>query len=266
MTSATAYASAYAPAASTTAIPLAYMARSTITSPPPPGTRADTNCSACSLHSICMQAHLSATELARLDAIVCSTRVVRRGETLYRAGDQFKSIYAVRVGCFKTVITHRDGHEQVTGFHIAGEPLGLDGVCSDEQNCDAIALEDSKVCVIPFDLLEDLCHDVKAMQQHVHRMMSGEIVRESGLMMMLGTMTAQQRVAAFLLNLSSRMKTRGYSSAEFNLRMTREEIGSYLGLKLETVSRMFSKLQHAGVIDTNGKQVHILDSEKLAGV
>jgi CRP/FNR family transcriptional regulator len=139
-------------------------------------------------------------------------------------------------------------------------------VCSDEQNCDAIALEDSKVCVIPFDLLEDLCHDVKAMQQHVHRMMSGEIVRESGLMMMLGTMTAQQRVAAFLINLSSRMKIRGYSAAQFNLRMTREEIGSYLGLKLETVSRMFSKLQKAGVIDTNGKQVHILDSEKLAGV
>lgn len=96
-------------------------------------------------------------------------RIVRRGETLYRAGDKFKSIYAVRVSCFKTVITHRDGHEQVTGFHIAGEPLGLDGVCSDEQNCDAIALEDSKVCGIPFDLLEDLCHDVKAMQQYVHR-------------------------------------------------------------------------------------------------
>ncbi|MFK4446230.1 CRP/FNR family transcriptional regulator [Caballeronia udeis] len=264
MTSAT----ACAPTASTssTAMPLAYRPQSTITESPPPGTRAVTNCSACSLHPICMPPHLSTTELARLDAIVCSTRIVRRGETLYRAGDKFKSIYAVRVGCFKTVITHRDGHEQVTGFHIAGEPLGLDGVCSDEQNCDAIALEDSKVCVIPFDLLEDLCHDVKAMQQHVHRMMSGEIVRESGLMMMLGTMTAQQRVAAFLLNLSKRMKTRGYSSAEFNLRMTREEIGSYLGLKLETVSRMFSKLQQAGVIDTNGKQVHILDSEKLAGV
>jgi CRP/FNR family transcriptional regulator len=120
--------------------------------------------------------------------------------------------------------------------------------------------------VIPFDLLEELCHDVKAMQQHVHRMMSGEIVRESGLMMMLGTMTAEQRVAAFLINLSSRMKARGYSAAEFNLRMTREEIGSYLGLKLETVSRMFSKLQKEGLVDTNGKQIHIIDSERLAEV
>lgn len=229
-------------------------------------TRPDTRCSACSLHAICMPTQLTGAELDRLDAIVCSTRLVRRGETLYRTGDAFKSIYAVRTGCFKTVVTHRDGQQQVTGFHIAGEPLGLDGVCSGEQNCDAIALEDSKVCVIPFDLLEELCHDVKAVQQHVHRMMSGEIVRESGLMMMLGTMTAEQRVATFLMNLSTRMKVRGYSAAEFNLRMTREEIGSYLGLKLETVSRMFSKLQKERIVDSNGKQIRIVDSERLAEV
>jgi len=103
-------------------------------------------------------------------------------------------------------------------------------------------------------------------QQHVHRMMSGEIVRESGLMMMLGTMTAEQRVATFLMNLSTRMKVRGYSAAEFNLRMTREEIGSYLGLKLETVSRMFSKLQKERIVDSNGKQIRIVDSERLAEV
>jgi CRP/FNR family transcriptional regulator len=233
---------------------------------PTPASRPDTRCSACSLHAICMPAQLTGAELDRLDAIVGSTRLVRRGETLYRTGDAFKSIYAVRTGCFKTVVAHRDGQQQVTGFHIAGEPLGLDGVCSDEQNCDAIALEDSKVCVIPFDLLQELCHDIKAVQQHVHRMMSGEIVRESGLMMMLGTMTAEQRVATFLINLSSRMKARGYSAAEFNLRMTREEIGSYLGLKLETVSRMFSKLQKERIVDTNGKQIRIIDSERLAEV
>ena len=245
---------------------LGHLTHPTIALAPASSSHPVTRCSACSMHSVCMPRQLTPAELTRLDSIVCSTRLIRRGESLYHAGDAFESIYAVRTGCFKTVVMHRDGHEQVTGFHIAGEPLGLDGVCSDEHNCDAIALEDSTVCVIPFHLLEEMCHDVKSMQQHLHRMMSGEIVRESGLMMLLGTMSAEQRVAAFLMNLSTRMKARGYSAAKFNLRMTREEIGSYLGLKLETVSRMFSKLQKQGVVDTNGKQITILDNEKLAEV
>lgn len=246
--------------------PLAHLTYVNIGRAGPSATRPATRCSTCSMHSVCMPCQLTQAELTRLDTIVCSTRFVRRGESLYHAGDAFESIYAVRTGCFKTVVMHRDGYEQVTGFHIAGEPLGLDGVCSDEHSCDAIALEDSTVCVIPFHLLEEMCRDVKSMQQHVHRMLSGEIVRESGLMMLLGTMSAEQRVAAFLMNLSTRMKARGYSAATFNLRMTREEIGSYLGLKLETVSRMFSKLQKQGVVDSNGKQITILDREKLAEV
>lgn len=246
--------------------PLTHLTYAEIALAPSPATRPATRCSTCSMRSACLPQQLTPVELTRLDTIVCSTHLIRRGESLYRAGDAFESIYAVRTGCFKTVVMHRDGHEQVTGFHIAGEPLGLDGVCSDEHNCDAIALEDSTVCVIPFHLLEEMCHDVKPMQQHVHRMMSGEIVREAGLMMLLGTMSAEQRVAAFLINLSARMKTRGYSAAKFNLRMTREEIGSFLGLKLETVSRMFSKLQKQGVVDTNGKQITILEREKLAEV
>lgn len=209
---------------------------------------------------------LQTTPHAALDpsqSLVCISRLVRRGETLFRAGDTFKSLYAVRVGCFKTII-FRDDHEQVTGFHIAGEPLGLDGVYSGKQNCDAVALEDSQVCVIPYDLLENLCHGVKSIQQHVHQMMSGEIVRGTHLAMMLGTMSAEQRVATFLTNMSSRMKARGYSAAEFNLRMTREEIGSYLGLKLETVSRMFSKLQRNGMVVMSGKLVKIIDSGRLS--
>ncbi|SAL08905.1 Crp/Fnr family transcriptional regulator [Caballeronia sordidicola] len=221
------------------------------------------DCPICSLSTILMSTRLPGASLGQLDSIVCTRRLVRRGETLFRAGDTFKSVYAVRVGCFKTII-FRDDREQVTGFHIAGEPLGLDGVYAGRQNCDAVALEDSQVCVIPYDLLENLCYDFKAVQQHVHHMMSGEIVRGAHLMMLLGTMTAEQRVATFLINLSSRMKARGYSAAEFNLRMTREEIGSYLGLKLETVSRMFSKLQRDGVIVMKGRQVKILDSGKLA--
>lgn len=218
------------------------------------------------LHAMFMPQNLTTTEAARLDAIVFSTRSVKRGAALYRAGDVFTSLYAVRTGCFKTVVVHRNGNAQVTGFHIPGEPLGLDGICSNEHNCDAVALEDGSVCVVPFVQLENLCHDMKAMQHHIHRMMSGEIVRESSLMMLLGTMTAEQRVAAFLINLASRMKARGYSALEFNLRMTREEIGNYLGLKLETVSRTLSKMQKEGVVGTNGKQIRIIDDERLAEV
>lgn len=229
-------------------------------------TRKGARCSTCSMQRVCMPSGLSSDEYERLDAIICSTRIVRRGETLYRSGDVFHSVYAVRSGCFKTVIMHRDGNEQVTGFHLAGDALGLDGVSADHHGCDAIALEDSVVCIIPFDLLELLCREVKAIQHHVHRLMSSEIVRESNLMLLLGTMTAEQRVAAFLLNISTRMKARGYSPAQFLLRMTREEIGSYLGLKLETVSRMFSKLQKAGVVDARGKDVRILDQAELESV
>jgi CRP/FNR family transcriptional regulator len=213
-----------------------------------------------------MPSGLSADDYERLDSAIRSTRTVRRGERLYRCGDVFQSVYVVRTGCFKTVVIHRDGQDQVTGFHMAGDVLGLDGVSSDRHGFDAIALEDSVVCIIPFDLLELLCREVKAIQHHVHRLMSSEIVRESTLMMLLGTMSAEQRLATFLLNLSARMKARGYSSAQFVLRMTREEIGSYLGMKLETVSRMFSKLQKAGVVDSRGKEIRILDQAGLERV
>ncbi|AIP32285.1 cyclic nucleotide-binding domain protein [Paraburkholderia xenovorans LB400] len=152
-------------------------------------------CTACSMRSICMPQGLTPTELQRIEALICPSRTIKQGETIYRANDSFQSIYVVRVGSFKTVVMHRDGREQVTGFHLAGDSLGLDGVCSGHHSCDAIALEDSKMCIIPFHLLETMCREVKAVQQHVHRMMGGEIVRESSQMMLLGTMSAEQRVA-----------------------------------------------------------------------
>jgi CRP/FNR family transcriptional regulator, anaerobic regulatory protein len=172
----------------------------------------------------------------------------------------------VRAGSFKTVVMHRDGREQVTGFNLAGDVLGLDGIGSGVHCCDALAIEDSQVCIIPFHQLEAMCRDVQPLQQHVHRLMGSEIVREATLMMLLGTMSADQRVATFLLNLSGKLKARGYSPAEFHLRMTREEIGSYLGMKLETVSRMLSKFQKDGLLDTHGKQIRILDMEGLSRV
>lgn len=220
-------------------------------------------CSNCAMRAVCMPAGLSQDELDRLDEIVCLSRRVSRGEALYRTGDTFANLYAVRAGSFKTVITHDDGREQVTGFAIAGEPLGMDGISDEEHGCDAIALEDSVVCVIPFHLLEMLCRESRVVQRHVHRMMSSEIVRESALMMLLGNMRAEERVASFLLGLSKRMQARGYSPKEFTLRMTRDELGSFLGMKLETVSRTFSKLQRQALIATQGKHVQILDESGL---
>lgn len=225
--------------------------------------RSTTRCSDCLQQSLCMPPRLALKDAARVDAITNSIRLVRRGETLYRASNPFESIYAVRVGSFKTVIGHRDGLEHVTGFYLAGDMLGLDGVSTDTHACDAIALEDSTVCVIPFNLLSKVCRDIEPMQQHVHRMLSGEIVRKANLLMQFGTMSASQRVAAFLIDLSKRFEMRGYSAREFNLRMTREEIGSYLGMKLETVSRMFSRLQEDGLVDSTGKQITIRDMEGL---
>jgi CRP/FNR family transcriptional regulator len=224
------------------------------------------HCGSCSMRSACMPQALDDQELTRFDSIVSATRFIKRGDSLYRANDTFLSIYAIRAGSFKTVVMHRDGREQVTGFHLAGEVLGLDGVCTERHSSDAIAIEDSSVCIIPYALLESMCVESKRLQQQVLRMMSGEIVRESSLMMLLGTMSAEQRVAAFLLNLSSRMKARGYSPAEFNLRMTREEMGNFLGMKLETVSRMFSKFQRDGLVQTHGKQIRIVNLDALGRV
>ncbi|MBU9124543.1 helix-turn-helix domain-containing protein [Burkholderia multivorans] len=223
-------------------------------------------CSACAMRAMCLPPQLTAAEYSRLDAIICATRHVRQGDALFRADDPFHSLYAVRAGSFKTVMMHRDGREHVTGFQIAGETLGLDGIGSGQHCCDAIALEDSVVCIIPFDALEAACREIKPMQHFLYQLLSSEIVRESSQMLLLGTMSAEQRVAHFLLNLSSRFQARGYSASEFNLRMTREEIGCYLGMKLETVSRMFSRFHRDALVETRGKRVRILDAQALARV
>ncbi|WP_175717154.1 helix-turn-helix domain-containing protein [Burkholderia anthina] len=225
-----------------------------------------TRCSVCAMRSMCLPPDLTAAEYGRLDAIICATRQIRQGDALFRTGDPFHSIYAVRAGSFKTVMMHRDGREHVTGFQIAGETLGMDGIGGGQHCCDALALEDSVVCVIPFGALEAACREMKSMQHFLYQMLSSEIVRESSQMLLLGTMSAEQRVAHFLLNLSARFEARGYSASEFNLRMTREEIGCYLGMKLETVSRMFSRFHRDALVETRGKRVRIIDAQALAQV
>ncbi len=224
---------------------------------------ADIGCKTCAMAELRTRSAIDTLAHDRLNDAVQCVRTVNRGHALYRPGDSFGSIYAVRAGSFKTVVMHREGHEQVTGFGIVGDTLGIDGIASGRHACEAIALEDSSVCVMPFELLEMLCREVRAIQHHVHQMLGAEIVRESTLMMLLGTTTAEERVATFLADLSQRWQARGYSAAAFMLKMTREEIGSYLGLKLETVSRMLSKLQGRRLIEVHGKDLRILDIEGL---
>lgn len=218
-----------------------------------------TACSSCNLRELCLPLGLSEEELQRLDDLVSTRKRIKRGDHLYRAGQEFDSIYAIRSGFFKTDVILEDGREQVTGFQMAGELLGLDGISTEYHTCNAIALEDCEVCAIPFTRLEGLSREIVTLQHHFHKVMSREIVRDHGVMMLLGTMRAEERLAAFLLNLSQRFTARGFSHAEFYLRMTREEIGSYLGLKLETVSRAFSRFQEEGLIAVQQKHIRILN-------
>ena len=223
-------------------------------------------CTKCNLRELCLPVGLSNDQLEQLDSMVSTRRTVQRGGALFRTGDGFQSLYAVRTGFFKTCIAAEDGRDQVTGFQMAGELLGLDGIGTERHTCDAVALEDSQVCVIPFSQLEEMSRELGDLQRQFHRIMSREIVRDHGVMLLLGSMRAEERLAAFLLNLTQRLQLRGFSASALVLRMTREEIGSYLGLKLETVSRTFSKFQEDGLLEVRQRQIRVLDADALQRV
>ncbi|MBX3632589.1 MAG: transcriptional regulator [Acidovorax sp. SCN 68-22] len=220
-------------------------------------------CSNCNLRELCLPVGLTSEQMERVDDVVTVRRKIKRGGTLFRNGEPFTSLFAIRTGFFKTCVATEDGRDQVTGFQMAGEIIGLDGIVHDHHSCDAVALEDAEVCVMPFDRIEEISREVNALQHHVHKIMSREIVREHGVMLLLGSMRAEERLAAFLLNLVQRLHARGFSQTELVLRMTREEIGSYLGLKLETVSRTFSKFVEEGIVEVKQRHVRILDAEAL---
>jgi CRP/FNR family transcriptional regulator, anaerobic regulatory protein len=221
------------------------------------------SCTNCSLRELCLPLGLSQDEMQELDTIITQARPIKRGEALYRAGEPFRSLYAIRLGFFKASVISEDGREQVTGFHMSGELMGMDAISTDVHTCDAIALEDSEVCELPFNDIEDLSREIPLLQRHFHKVMSREIVRDHGVMLLLGNMKAEERLAAFLLNLSQRFAIRGYSSSSFHLRMTREEIGSYLGLKLETVSRTLSKFQDQGFIKVQNRLIELENIDSL---
>jgi CRP/FNR family transcriptional regulator len=182
---------------------------------------------------------------------------------LYRVGDRFTALYAIRSGSCKTIARSPDGLEQVVGYHIAGEILGSDGIDAGVHACEAVALEDTDVCALPFQKMEELACKYVSFQHNLSRQLAHEVARVHTLMLLLGSMRSEQRLVAFLLDLAARYQALGYSACEFTLRLTRKEIGSLLGLKLETVSRLFSYLHREGMIQLQGRVVKLLDRTAL---
>jgi len=213
--------------------------------------------------SFCLPVGLSVEDVAIVDTLVTERLRLKKGETLYRQGDVLSAIYGLRYGTLKTQTALSDGREQITGFHLPGEIVGLDGLADQHLQTTALALEDSEACVIPIADLESMARSLPSLQQQFHRILSREISQDHSHLVSLGSMRSEERLANFLLNLAGRYSLRGYSGQEFNLRMSREDIGSYLGMKIETVSRLFSRFTEAGILQIKLRNVKLLDVEAL---
>lgn len=220
-------------------------------------------CKDCSLFQLCLPVGIGAADLELLDRIIKRRRLLHRGEHLFRVGDPFTALYAVRSGSIKTYTTVEDGRVQVTGFHLPGELLGLDAINVDRHPCSARTLEVTSVCEVPFDRFEELSRQVPALARQLFRIMSKEILHDHDLLAQLGRQSGEQRLAGFLLNLSERFGARGFSTREYNLSMSRADIGNYLGLAEETVSRLFTRFSEQGLVRVERKHVRILDRERL---
>ncbi len=222
------------------------------------------NCGNCSVRRLCLPAGLSQDDIDKLEQITRKKKIVKTGESLYRAGDPFANLYAIRSGSFKSVVIAADGDTQVTHFALPGELLGLDAYSDRSHPSYAEALEDSSVCLLPFSQLEGLAQEVPALQQQIYSIFSEELKQENDILMLLGKRSADTRLAALLINISSRYARRGYSASRFVLSMPRTDIANYLGLTAETVSRLFSRFQKEEVIGVSGRAVEILDMVGLS--
>ncbi len=220
-------------------------------------------CKNCSLHELCLPLGISAADLDRLERIISRSRPMQRGVHLYHQGEPFRSVYAIRTGSLKTYTISDDGNEQITGFHLPGELVGLEGITNEAYTGAARTLETTNVCEIPFNQLEALSGDLPSLRHQLLRIMGKEILEEQGLLMLLGKKAAEARLASLLLSLSSRFSERGFSAFEFRLTMTRSDIGNYLGLAVETVSRILTRFHEQGLLTADGKLVKVHDMAVL---
>lgn len=222
--------------------------------------RSQVACSRCALGELCLPRGLSPDETERFEQIVHRSRPIQPGEHLFRAGDEFRSVASVRTGCFKSYVIDHEGQEQVLGFHLPGEIIGLDAIHSCKHVANVVALDTSAVCGLTFDTVSGMARHMPELQNELFRVMSQRI---SELETIAGDLSADERIAMFLLSLSERFSRRGYSDKEFILAMSRRDIASYLRLATETVSRVLARFQKAGVVKVDRKQVQILDIDEL---
>lgn len=221
------------------------------------------SCSSCRLSEICLPIALEATDIEKLDSIIQRGRPLRKGDHVFRQNDSFKAVYAVRAGTLKSYSSADNGEEQVTGFYFPGEIFGMDGISKNRHPSSAIALETAAICEIPFELLGDLSIRIPSLQRHFFQLMSQEIAEDQQLITMLSKNSAEQRLAILLLSISARNAQRNLSATAFRLSMSRADIGNYLGLTVETVSRIFTRFQKSGLIQVDGKEVVIVEPAQL---
>lgn len=221
-------------------------------------------CQDCRIKQLCLPVMLAESEIAHLDSIVHRGRPVNKGQHLIQAGDNFTGVFAVRSGSIKAYTISVDGLEQITGFYLPGEIIGFDAISSGTYPGFAKSLETSSVCEIPFDRLEQLASEIPGLQRQIFRTMSSEIVKDQELMLQLNKKSAEQRFGSFLINLSFRFGRRGLSSNQFRLPMARSDISNYLGLAVETISRLIAQLQDEGLVAIEKREVEILDMNRLS--
>ena len=224
------------------------------------------SCSQCNLRELCFSHGMNEEELTNMEALVEQPKPLHKNDFLYRDGDKTDSIYAVRSGCVKTMTESANGDEQIVGFHLPGELLGMDGFADGIHTCNALALETSSVCALPLEQLENLCHDLPGLQKQMRRIMGKEVNNDHKLLLLLGKMTAEERLASFLLSLSSRMEERHWKGNEFNLSMPRQDIANYLGMAVETVSRLFASFQAEKIIEVDRRHITIVDMNRLKAI
>ena len=223
-------------------------------------------CKNCSLSTLCLPMALTPEDVTRLDTIIKRNRPLHRGDHLFHKGDPFESLRVVTTGSIKTYSSADDGSEQVLGFHLPGELIGLDAIENEQHRCSAKALETTMVCEIPFNRLEVLTHEIPSLQHQLYRLLSREIGQETDMLMLLGKKGADERLANFILSFSRRLSNRGFSASDFFLSMSRHEIGNYLGLAVETVSRLFTRFQDEGLLQVERKHIQLLDIERLEAI
>ena len=223
-------------------------------------------CKDCGIYGLCREVNGPDVDLRLLETIVRNRKIFKRGELLYRIGEPLRAVYAIRCGSVKSYVLTNDGRVQITGFHITGEVIGLGAMAANQYMSEARALETTMVCEVPIDVLEAYSAEMPSIRQQMLKIMSQEILDNQELMLLLGKKNADERLATFLLSLSRRFQRRSYSPSQFNLSMSRSDIGNYLGMAEETVCRVFTRFQDDGLLTTERRQVQLLDQDRLKSI